>query len=91
MAAPVWLYRPPQRQLRDTRNRIRRGLPQQAGDRPRSARLRATTVASGLSTDAMVNALIKNARKLSQELYRSLARDRGKEMAGHKRFKTVSV
>jgi len=30
--------------------------------------------------------LIKNARKLPQELYRSLTWDRGKEMADHKRF-----
>jgi IS30 family transposase len=32
------------------------------------------------------NALIKNARKLPQELYKSLTWDRGAEMAGHKRF-----
>ena len=30
--------------------------------------------------------LIKNARKLPQELYKSLTWDRGKEMAAHKRF-----
>ena len=30
--------------------------------------------------------LIKNARKLPQELYKSLTWDRGKEMSGHKRF-----
>ncbi|SDP94881.1 Integrase core domain-containing protein, partial [Rhodoferax sp. OV413] len=29
---------------------------------------------------------IKNARKLPQELYKSLTWDRGKEMAAHKRF-----
>ena len=34
----------------------------------------------------VVNALIKNARKLPQELYKSLTWDRGHEMAGHKRF-----
>ena len=33
-----------------------------------------------------VNALIKNARKLPQELYKSLTWDRGTEMHGHKRF-----
>lgn len=33
-----------------------------------------------------VNALIKHARKLPQELYKSLTWDRGKEMAKHKRF-----
>jgi len=37
-------------------------------------------------TQTVVNALIKNARKLPQELYKSLTWDRGKEMAGHKRF-----
>ncbi len=33
-----------------------------------------------------MNALIENARRLPQELYRSLTWDRGKEMAAHKRF-----
>ena len=33
-----------------------------------------------------MNALVKNARKLPQELYKSLTWDRGKEMAAHKRF-----
>jgi IS30 family transposase len=37
-------------------------------------------------TETVVNALIKNARKLPQELYKSLTWDRGKEMASHKRF-----
>jgi IS30 family transposase len=37
-------------------------------------------------TEAVINALIKNDRKLPQELYQSLTRDRGKEMADHKRF-----
>ena len=37
-------------------------------------------------TETVVNALIKNARKLPEELYKSLTWDRGKEMAGHKRF-----
>lgn len=37
-------------------------------------------------TQTVTNALIKNARKLPQELYKSLTWDRGKEMAGHKRF-----
>ena len=40
----------------------------------------------GRNTETVVNALIKNARKLPQELYKSLTWDRGKEMAGHKRF-----
>jgi IS30 family transposase len=37
-------------------------------------------------TETVVNALIKHAGKLPQELYRSLTWDRGKEMAAHKRF-----
>lgn len=40
----------------------------------------------GKGTETVVNALIKNARKLPQELYKSLTWDRGKEMAAHKRF-----
>ena len=37
-------------------------------------------------TQTVVDALIKHAQKLPQELYRSLTWDRGKEMADHKRF-----
>ncbi|MCX2862571.1 IS30 family transposase [Paucibacter sp. PLA-PC-4] len=37
-------------------------------------------------SQTVVNALIKNARKLPQELYKSLTWDRGTEMHGHKRF-----
>ena len=37
-------------------------------------------------TETVVEALIKNARKLPQELYKSLTWDRGKEMAAHQRF-----
>ena len=37
-------------------------------------------------TETFTNALIKNARKLPQELYKSLTWDRGTEMADHKRF-----
>ena len=37
-------------------------------------------------TETVINALIKSARKLPQELYKSLTWDRGKEMADHKRF-----
>ena len=37
-------------------------------------------------TQTVVDALIKNARKLPQELYKSLTWDRGKELASHKRF-----
>jgi IS30 family transposase len=41
---------------------------------------------AGKDTETVVNALIKNARKLPEELYKSLTWDRGKEMAAHKRF-----
>jgi IS30 family transposase len=41
---------------------------------------------SGKDTQTVINALIKNARKLPEELYKSLTWDRGKEMAEHKRF-----
>jgi IS30 family transposase len=37
-------------------------------------------------TQTVIDALIKQAHKLPQELYRSLTWDRGKEMADHKRF-----
>jgi len=37
-------------------------------------------------TETVINALIKNARKLPQELYKSLTWNRGKELADHKRF-----
>ena len=37
-------------------------------------------------THTVVNALIKHAVKLPQELYKSLTWDRGKELADHKRF-----
>ena len=37
-------------------------------------------------TKTVINALIKQAHKLPRELYKSLTWDRGKEMAGHKRF-----
>jgi IS30 family transposase len=41
---------------------------------------------AGKDTETVVNALIKHARKLPQELYKSLTCDRGKEMSAHKRF-----
>jgi IS30 family transposase len=37
-------------------------------------------------TETVINALIKQAHKLPREFYKSLTRDRGKEMADHKRF-----
>ncbi len=44
-----------------------------------------TKVASK-DTETVVNALIRHAKKLPRELYKSLTWDRGKEMADHKRF-----
>jgi IS30 family transposase len=41
---------------------------------------------AGKDTQAVVNALVRHARKLPQELYKSLTWDRGKELAAHKRF-----
>jgi IS30 family transposase len=41
---------------------------------------------AGKDTETVINALIKNARKLPEDLYQSLTWDRGKEMADHKRF-----
>lgn len=40
----------------------------------------------GKDTQTVMDAPIKDARKLPQELYKSLTWDRGKEMAAHKRF-----
>ena len=40
----------------------------------------------GKDTETVINALIKQARKLPSELYQSLTWDRGKEMADHQRF-----
>ena len=40
----------------------------------------------GKDTETVINALIKHAHKLPQELYKSLTWDRGSEMYGHKRF-----
>ena len=37
-------------------------------------------------SETVINALIKHAHKLPQELYRSLTWDRGSEMAQHQRF-----
>ncbi|NYT22259.1 IS30 family transposase [Alcaligenaceae bacterium] len=41
---------------------------------------------TGKDTETVVNGLIKHARQLPRELYKSLTWDRGKEMADHKRF-----
>lgn len=45
----------------------------------------------GKDTGTVVNALIKHAQKLPQELYKSLTWDRGKEMAAHKQFTLATV
>ena len=41
---------------------------------------------AGRDTNSVVTALIKQARKLPDELYKSLTWDRGKELTDHKRF-----
>jgi IS30 family transposase len=41
---------------------------------------------SNKNTETVINALIKQARKLPSELYKSLTWDRGKEMHDHERF-----
>jgi IS30 family transposase len=41
---------------------------------------------SGKETETVINALIKQAKKLPNELYKSLTWDRGGEMADHQRF-----
>ena len=41
---------------------------------------------SGKETEAVITALIKQARKLPSELYKSLTWDRGSELADHRRF-----
>jgi IS30 family transposase len=41
---------------------------------------------TGKDTQTVVNALVRHARKLPQELYRSLTWDRGKELGAHERF-----
>jgi len=41
---------------------------------------------AGRATNSVVTALIKQARKLPDELYKSLTWDRGKELTDHKRF-----
>jgi IS30 family transposase len=40
----------------------------------------------GKDTKTVINALIKQSKKLPRELYRSLTWDRGKELSDHKRF-----
>ena len=41
-------------------------------------------------TETVVNALIKHAKKLPTELYKSLTWDRGKELSDHKRFRLAT-
>ena len=41
---------------------------------------------AGRDTETVISALIKHARKLPTELYKSLTWDRGKEMSDHQRF-----
>jgi len=41
---------------------------------------------AGKDTRTVVTALIKQAKKLPKELYKSLTWDRGKELTDHRRF-----
>src|SRR3979411_1579596 len=41
---------------------------------------------AGKDTQTVVSALIKRAKKLPKELYKSLTWDRGKELTDHRRF-----
>src|SRR5258705_6718591 len=41
---------------------------------------------TGKDTQTVVSALIKQAKKLPRELYKSLTWDRGKELTNHRRF-----
>jgi IS30 family transposase len=41
---------------------------------------------AGKDTQTIVSALIKQAKKLPKELYKSVTWDRGKELTGHRRF-----
>ncbi|RRH79149.1 IS30 family transposase [Variovorax beijingensis] len=52
----------------------------------RSSRYVMLVKVASKDTETVINALILNARKLPQELYKSLTWDRGKEMAAHRRF-----
>ena len=45
---------------------------------------------NGKDTKTVINVLIKQARKLPRELYKSLTWDRGKELSDHKRFKLAT-
>lgn len=45
----------------------------------------------GKDTETVISALIKHAKKLPGELYKSLTLDRGKEMADHQRFSLVTM
>ena len=42
---------------------------------------------AGKDTQTVVSALIKQAKKLPRELYKSLTWDRGKELTDHRRFR----
>jgi len=46
---------------------------------------------TGKDSETVINALVKHASKLPQELYKSLTWDRGKEMAQHKRFTVATA
>jgi len=52
----------------------------------RSTRYVMLAKTDGKDTETVINALIKQSKKLPTELYKSLTWDRGSEMADHKRF-----
>lgn len=52
----------------------------------RSSRYVMLVKVASKDTETVITSLIANARKMPQELYKSLTWDRGKEMAAHKRF-----
>ena len=52
----------------------------------RVSKCRGTIKVAGKDTQTVVTALIKQAKKLPKELYKSLTWDRGKELTDHRRF-----
>ena len=46
---------------------------------------------AGKDTRAVVNALIKQAKKLPKELYKSLTWDRGKELTDHRHVFSIAL
>src|SRR5208282_6677282 len=70
----------------DDANDARREPPQWATLVERHTRYAMLVKVSRKDSETVINALIKHAHKLPEELYKSLTWDRGAEMAQHKRF-----